>query len=175
MNTDYVETGISALASVHKSHPGAWFFGHTGAAILSGCFLLDEIPLETEVRSAVLSCIRDFAGKHPLDTGVFVLESDIQGSLEPLISQLDKCVSSLCADGHGVIFAALALKAFHACPQLISDDRVAGICALMDATFADSPQRYYGISNYKDERIRFADIEDFETPLIASRQKPCER
>ncbi len=35
MFDNYLEAGITALANTHHCYPGAWFMGHTGAAIFS--------------------------------------------------------------------------------------------------------------------------------------------
>ncbi len=148
---NYLKLGIAALANCPQHFPGDWFMGHRGAAILACAFLLIDELIDSEATEAVAGEIDRLAhlDRCLIAEQTIFAESSPPATLEPLITQLSRCLQSLSADGHGVIYGALALRAFSLYPELATEAAVNGIATLLENSQTDNPGRYYGIDDYQ--------------------------
>ncbi len=142
--------------------------GHRGAAILACAFLLLDELADPEAREAIEAEISRLANldRRLVTEQAAAAASTTTTALEPLTAQLTSCLQTLSADGHGVIYGALALRAFSLYPELATVHAIDGITALLKNSQTDNPGRYYGIDDYQDipaseiDYRRFASVEE---------------
>jgi hypothetical protein len=169
MYNDYLRTGITALANTDRDFPGNWFMGHYGAAVLAGAFMLSDKQVHGEAAAAVRVEINRVSRVKP-ELLQPMLVDDEESSLQPLIEQLEKNLQALSNDGHAVIYAALALRAFSQRPELITVRAVSGIVKLLQNAAVDDPKRYYGIEDYQNLSVSDDDVKPFDTVEYAARR-----
>jgi len=124
----YLEAGLAALANAWRS---GWANGHYGAAVIAAYFFAREVELDERTRAALqteLDAFRIqgrqfFEFETPKEEATPDRVPEIARSLEVGIDQLRGA-------GHDVIFAALALKAFHHAPALAKPQWIDGILGL---------------------------------------------
>jgi hypothetical protein len=84
--------------------------------------------------------------EHPEERGALFVPYPKEDSdtclLQEILSVLDQKITRLRESGHCTIFTALALKALHYLPSMITSSVVGGICRLI-ALFGDSPGKVY--------------------------------
>ncbi len=157
IDTTYLCKGLCALARAERANA---MTGHLGAAVIAGCFFLEQHPgLDGSVRAAITGELDRIIGGEeslwfdPTKAGITIPElfepfpkrrpqSDgIAVLAEALAANIDETRQS----GHNVIFTALAIKALGDHPAYATPEIVAGIRALI-AKFDDAiPGRgYYG-------------------------------
>lgn len=168
-----ITTGLNALANCSRHYPHSWLMGHVGAAILTGAFMLQDQQLDAETTAAIRALMDDkMSGQEklcqPFDNNTVDIEVALATRLAPLLATLSRCVSRLSVDGHGVIYAALALKALHRQPQLASESMIAAIDTLLQSCLSDKPNRYYGIDDYRELVIADHQLQRFDDPEQAA-------
>jgi len=129
MDGRYLTLGLDALSRAHAMD----FFadGHRGGAILSAYFLCREGGVEPGTDALLAAMIdRDYGGT-PLCASL-PEEAPDPALTHDLAETLRTHATGLRKAGHNVILPALALKAFHHAPALITPARVAGIRALVE-------------------------------------------
>jgi len=157
MNDAYLYKGLCALARAERANAMA---GHLGAAVIAGCFFLNQHPeLERRVHAAITGELdRIIGGEESLwfdaeKAGIAIPElfepfpeagSRSDGSAvlaEALAANIDETRQS----GHNVIFTALAIKTLADHPVVATPEIVAGIRALIAKFDGAIPGRgYYG-------------------------------
>ena len=158
----WLRLGLITLAHTTQMRPGLWSHGHHGAAVLSGYFLLKEQPLSNQVHRAITAHIKHLADQSYTPFSAELADKQLV-TIDPLITQLDECASSLSAVGHGVIYAMLALKAIQLDPTLATAGIINGMVNLLQSTIHNDTTRYVGIQNYQSECIDDNNIETFTT------------
>ena len=157
IGTTYLYKGLCALARAERANAMA---GHLGAAVIAGCFFLEQHPeLEDSVHTAIVGELDRIIGGEeslwfdPTKAGITIPElcrpfpesvpqSDgIAVLAEALAANIDETRQS----GHNVIFTALAIKAPAEHPAYATPEIVTGIRALIAKFDSAIPGRgYYG-------------------------------
>lgn len=157
INTTYLYKGVCALARSARANAMA---GHLGAAVIAGCFFLEQHPeLDDSVHAAIVGELDRIIGGEeslwfdPTKAGITISElfepfpgarpqSDGSAVLaQALAANIDETRQS----GHNVIFTALAIKALADHPAYATPEIVAGIRALIAKFDGAIPGRgYYG-------------------------------
>src|SRR2546428_11668183 len=117
-----LELGLTAMAS--SANQDNWFYGHIGACILAISFFLEEIDLKGDLTNVGLNKVKEIIGQHK---EIFIdefLNSGEKSSLDQIIDSTNENIKYFSADGHGVIYAALALKAIKKRNQNVSSSLV---------------------------------------------------
>lgn len=125
----YLALGLTALARAGATQ-GGWK-GHAGACVLAAYYLAAEQDLSPRTLDALG---RALDKQIEVYGGVFdaLPEETPDPGLLPRIPQaLESNVDFLCAIGHNVIFAALALKALGDRPDCVTPTIVDGLCTLI--------------------------------------------
>jgi hypothetical protein len=162
MTGTLLQRGLDGLAGVHTQFPQSWFHGHFGAALLAAHFLGLRADFPRETARLLMACAqRVQSGVHTL-FNLHATEGKVV-AITPILRALERTIGELSTDGHGAIYASLALKALHSAPELATAERVTGIVQLIQNARTDDPQRYYGYSDYKLGEVRIADV-----PVFAS-------
>ncbi len=155
-------SGVVGLARTSSIFPDLWFHGHHGAGVLAAYFMCAELDLGKSVAAAVCDFAEDIIRRTP----ELFTEDSHQDSRPAdfglVASTLEQHIKCLTADGHDVIFASLALKAFHLNPELATAARVRGIVELIQHAQTDNPKRYYGYHNYLEDPVDYSEIPRFE-------------
>jgi hypothetical protein len=164
---DLLELGLAGLASAPTVFPGLWFHGHHGAAVLSAHFIRSTFSIPREVDDAVEAFAYRIVESVPQ-----VFARNVSGStcvsFTPLVTKLEKTITTLTADGHDVIFASLALKALDARPDLATAEVVGGLVQLIDDAQNDNPKRYFGYEDYINESVDYSDVPVFRSARQAA-------
>ncbi len=164
MGRDLLELGLNALANTHKEFPGRWFHGHHGASVLAVYFIRDAFALEPEADASAEAFARSTVATVPdlfASPQAQVGASNHGEGVVPVVDTLERHIGQLTADGHDVIFASLAVKAFRARPSLITPERIAGVVALLEDAQNDDPTRYYGFADYLNDPVDYSDVPVF--------------
>lgn len=156
VGSDYLHKGIYALARAHRANAMA---GHLGAALVAGRFFSEEHDgIDDRVHAAVQGELdRVIAGEEswfdPEKVGITIPELFKplpDGPSQPervhsIADALSHNIDRLRQSGHNVIFAAMAMRAFHDYPRLATPSIVDGVCKLIEAFDGAPPGRqYYG-------------------------------
>ncbi len=124
----YLEAGLAALANTWR---GYWGNGHYGAAAISAYFFARDLALDERTCKAMQAELDAFreAGKSLFEFETPKEEATPERVAE-IVRSLEKGIDQSRAAGHDVIFAALALKAFHHAPALAKPQWIDGIVKL---------------------------------------------
>lgn len=157
MDRDYVYTGLCGLARAHRAGTMA---GHLGAALLAGCFFIEEHPhLDAKVQKAITGELDRIIGgeetvwfdpekAHLTVDGMFAPfaeEAPQPEDASTIIEALDGNIDTLRQSGHNVIFATLAFRALQAHPEHATPRVIDRIRQLIEAFDNVGPGRgYYG-------------------------------
>jgi hypothetical protein len=156
IDSGYLQKGLCALARAHRV---SLMSGHLGAAIVAGCFIAEQHPdLDARVyegiqgeldriirgesvfspdRSAAMSTARMFAP--------FPNEQQPGASIDGIADALADNIDQTRESGHNVIFAAIAIRALKAHPELATPSVTGGIRKLIAGFDDTSPgSGYYG-------------------------------
>lgn len=153
----YLLAGISALARAKGEFDYPWFFGHSGASVLAGYFLLRDNDLATDVRSVIEEHLDQLISADEALFKAFSFDA-CQADKQELMQCLSECVRTHSTTGHGVIFGTLALKAFTIEPALLTNEVSDGVVALLRDCLEDVPNRHYGISEYRSPAVDYSGI-----------------
>ncbi len=145
MNIEYLLKGLTGLANAPSK---SWFYGHFGAVIIAGEFLISECELPEEIVPYVRKHLDKFINSQPE-----LFKELSNDSFEPdwekkILGSLEKNLARLRNSGHGVIFGTLALKAIRESEIKVSKSIVDGIVKLLELTTTDSPDRYFSTPDY---------------------------
>lgn len=156
----YLQSGVSALANTKNKFDRPWFFGHAGASVLAGHFLLKDNEFSKEVRAKITEYLDSILASDP------DLFAPADFSLpEASRSEILKCISEVVevhsTTGHGIIFGALVLKAIAEEPTLFTKEVSEGVIALLRDCTSDVPDRYYGVSNYHSANVDYTGMKTF--------------
>lgn len=153
----YLLAGISALVKTKSRFNYPWFFGHSGASVLAGYFLLRDNDLPDEVRNAIAKHLDQIvAGDDALFSPVSY--DSPQADQKEFIQFLSECVRVHSTTGHGVIFGALVLKAVTIEPCLFTKEVSDGVVSLLRDCLDDVPNRHYGIADYHSPDVDYSGI-----------------
>lgn len=144
----YVCQGLSAMS---RAGQHGWFDGHHGAAVIAGTLLAYTTPLPQNIRRVVLQHVTTYIRTHQEWFDAPVTTRRTPTSIEDLRCTLVRVGQQLRRSGHGMIYGALAFNAFQAVPWMVQPDLIQGLCALLEMTTVDHPNRYYGIANYQTD------------------------
>jgi hypothetical protein len=124
----YLEAGLAALANTWR---GYWGNGHFGAAAIAAYFFAHELELDEPTRAGLQAELDAFQAEGKEFFGVETPKGEATPERVPEIAKsLEECIDGLRGAGHNVIFASLALKAFHHAPALAKPQWIDGIIAL---------------------------------------------
>lgn len=124
----YLEAGLAALANTWR---GYWGNGHYGAAMIAAYFFAREVELEARTRAALQTELDAFRSEGRQFFEFDTPQEEATPERVPEIARsLEQGIDQLRGAGHNVIFAALALKAFHHAPALAKPQWIDGILAL---------------------------------------------
>ena len=158
IDTTYLYKGLCALARAERANAMA---GHLGAAVIAGCFFLEQHPeLDGSVQTAIVGELDRIIGGEeslwfdPTKSGITIPElfepfpetvSRSDGSAV-LAAALAANIDKMRQSGHNVIFTALAIKALADHPVYATPEIVAGVRALIAKFDGAIPGRgYYGV------------------------------
>lgn len=154
INETYLQKGLTGLSNASN---GDWFYGHFGASVLAGEFLINECELRKDLIPLVQKHIDKFIERQPK---LFkeINDSDIEPDWEEkILGGLRLNLERLRTSGHGVIFGTLALKAFKHNHKLAKKNTIEKILKLLQLTSKDRPSRYYGIPDYDSVKVEPSD------------------
>jgi len=124
----YLEAGLASLANAWR---GYWGNGHYGAATISACFMARDLELDARACRAIeaeLDAFRE-AGKSHFEFDTPKEEATPERVAE-IVRSLETGIDQSRAAGHDLIFASLALKAFHHAPALAKPQWIESIVQL---------------------------------------------
>ena len=125
----YLARGLTALARAGATQ-GGWQ-GHAGACVLAAYYLAAEQDLSPRTLEALGRAIDKQIEAYGGVFDALPEQAPRPELLARLPQALENNVDSLCAIGHNVIFAALALKALSDRPDCATPRIVDGVCTLI--------------------------------------------
>ncbi|WP_101758470.1 hypothetical protein [Oceanicoccus sp. KOV_DT_Chl] len=158
----YLHAGVSALVNTTRKLSLPWFFGHSGASILAGFFLLKDNDLDVEVSRAITKYLDQTISADPVIFELSSLNNSLV-SVDELLSAISICVNSHSTTGHGVIFGTLALRALVQEPKLLTRQVSEGLVTLLRQCLEDVPNRHYGINNYQSSEVDYSGCKSFSS------------
>ncbi|MEZ6016980.1 MAG: hypothetical protein R3F49_17815 [Planctomycetota bacterium] len=158
LDESFLVKGLNALARAHQMSAMA---GHLGAAVLAGYFVEKQRPgLDPDVCNGIKADLERVMGGESLfgskmaksaritDSELFAdfpKERSNEGLIDGIAEALEKNIKAPRESGHNVIFAALAMRALKARPDLATPSIVDGIRKLISLfDDADAGKGYYG-------------------------------
>lgn len=157
LRSDYLYRGLCGLARANRAGAMA---GHLGAAVVAGHFVRSDNPdLDSAVRALIVQELdRVIRGDEALwydqgKSGITVPElfapfPDEEPQPEQtatLAGTLARNIGAMRQSGHNVIFASLAIRALHECPQYATPSILNGLHQLITLFDSAGPGRgYYG-------------------------------
>jgi hypothetical protein len=125
----YLEWGLTALARAGATQAG--WQGHAGACVLAAHYLAAEQDLSPRALEALGRAIDKQIRAYGGVFDALPEQAPRADLLARIPHALESSVDSLCAIGHNVIFAALALKALLDRPDCVTPNIIDGLCALI--------------------------------------------
>eukprot|EP01045_Picozoa_sp_COSAG04_P002058 COSAG04_NODE_72_length_29124_cov_43.127265_16_plen_357_part_00 len=128
-STPVVEAGIGVLS---RASEGNYFVdGHRGAGILAAELLARQ--LDGGARQPLLALAHEqlVGAAADLLSEPFPEEAATEEAMGFVLRALEESLDQLREVGHNVIVAALAIRGFHAAPELLTPTRAAGIAATL--------------------------------------------
>lgn len=156
----YLHAGLSALVNTKNKANSPWFFGHSGASVLAGYFLLNDIELSGEVRTAIGNYLDETIARDPQLFELISLGNTSE-NISEFIGVLSECTKAHSTTGHGVIYGTLALKAITLEPSLFTKEVSDGLIALLQDCLTDIPNRHYGIKDYHSADVDYTGMKTF--------------
>ena len=138
----YSQLGINALSNASDD---GWFFGHIGAALISGGYLLHSEHLSVDAKEALKRQLDKFADKN----SSYIEGDEKSNYTEDYSEVLDALKSStkrLDVSGHGTIYGALFLSVAGDCN--VTESQVKNVAKLIKSCKEENLSRYAGIDNY---------------------------
>lgn len=124
----YLKSGVAALANTWR---GGWANGHYGAAMIAAFFFARELELDERTVAALRAELDAFRSEGSPFFEFETPEEEATPERVPEIAEsLGQGIDRLRGAGHNVIFAALALKAFHHAPALAKPQWIDGVLEL---------------------------------------------
>jgi len=130
-----MNTGLDALSRSFVT-PEVTFeqfmHGHVGASILAASFLLTDGLVEASAGTAILAMHEREYATSPLCRPMPPALS-APAALNRFLALLPRAFTDSCHVGHNVIYPTFALRAFHRNPELVTEERIDGICRIAEA------------------------------------------
>lgn len=160
-NTHLLEVGLYAMAKA--SEENRWFPGHIGASLLAIALFFEENreAINAELEATVLSKAEEIIQLNAVHYEAIYSEGEV--SIEPIVAAVKVNIDKFSADGHGVIYGALALKAIATLQKNLRQEVIQGIAKIVLSAQDDNVARYWEIENYKETIINPADLIHFKT------------
>lgn len=158
MDKTLLEQGINAL---RRAADVGWFEGHIGASILAGHFLIAEGHVTGKAAKALRAVLDRMIAGNAASCAPLEDSAGADASTEQLVAAIRQTSDNLCLSGHPTIFSALALKAFHAAPALVT------------AAAVDDVRRLHELAYKQDDRRRYFRIPDHRTVDVPESQAPA--
>lgn len=139
---------IGLAAMVRAGERREWFFGHFGAALISGAALLRDPKMPEETGRAVLGVVERIVAQNP---EWFAPLDDDSASASPneLIESLATRIATSRTSGHPTIYAVAALRALSGDRSRATRRVIDGLLALHECAHADDNRgRYWGTEDY---------------------------
>jgi hypothetical protein len=151
---EFESAGVAAL--VRAGEAKQWFFGHFGAAMISGARLLGDPDLPGPAALALSKKLHGLIDTHrdwysPLaepGTTVAGVGVGVAVGVEPILVVLRRSAAVLRTSGHPTIYMTAALYALARQPALATARVVAALVDLHEAARDDDPARFYGQADY---------------------------
>lgn len=147
----YEEAGLTGL--VRAGEAREWFFGHFGAALVSGAALLRDGALPEATVSALTTVLDRLVSANPewfspLD------DDDERTSAAELVEALAHAIGTSRTSGHPTIYAVAGLRCLARRPERATRRVVKGLISLHACAHEnDDRSRYYGFSDYFPVRV----------------------
>jgi hypothetical protein len=117
-------------------HPRTWVDGHHGAAVVASHYFRVDNRLDERTSRALAAHVDGFVAHDPNE---FPEPDPGPGTADParIVERLDAQIADFRANGHDVIYAALALRALRDLPAFATPRVVDGMVRLLDQVKAD--------------------------------------
>jgi len=151
---------IGLYAMSKSSEEERWFPGHIGASLITIALFIEENSLNSEVEKVIISKADEIIDLNLIR--YLDISSDIKQSIKPIEDAIAVNVENFSADGHGIIYGSLALKAIDILDINISSDIIQGINKLILLAQNDNVGRYWTVENYKTLNIEHSQLNHFK-------------
>jgi hypothetical protein len=149
---EYLARGIGALTSAREEH---WVFGHFGAAMLAGVWLLRDGNLPRASAATLGKRLKDTVRADP--KRYRVPELGKPGDPDLLFDSLTKNIATLRNGAHGTVYTAAALLALREQPELATARTIDSLLEVHRNAQIPDPDRYYGIENHDEVEVPLLD------------------
>jgi hypothetical protein len=157
---NYLEQGLWRMGSVADQ---TWFYGHEGAAVLSISLFLLENELDEEVRKQAEKVLVSLYADNPIEK--VTMTETVDRDYHEILEAIQENIAEFSADGHGVIYGAIALQALKHNAELPQGK----IARTIKNALSDTPNRYWSIQNYKTHIPHKTTIPEFENVKAAAK------
>ena len=142
-----VQSGLIGLANAGRADGGHWFVGHFGAEVLSLSLILMKKCVQPSAEAHVIQRVETLFDKHPLlfEAPLAGTSNNNEYTLTQFEEHIEDSASILSVDGHRTIYAALALEAFRAFPDLATPPVLEGLIGVLESCQKAGSDRYYGL------------------------------
>ncbi|MDF1515305.1 MAG: hypothetical protein P1S60_15965 [Anaerolineae bacterium] len=160
LDSKYVQYGIDALCRAHRMN----YFtdGHRGAAMIAAYCFCREVEVEQGAADLIGASIDQQWSNTPL-CEPFPPGAYEASGIDRILECLERSMDYMRQAGHNVIFPALALKAFHHFPDLLTEARVDGLCKLIEAFTINEPLSL----DQDDEQVDFEEASDIAEYILS--------
>lgn len=142
----FERAGIRGL--LRAADRGHWSFGHFGAALLSGSWLLGCRSFPEPARRALHARLDRLVTAHPEWFAVPEPASGRAVGVAPLVEALAARIAVTRNSGHGTIFTTAALRSLSARPEWATAPVLDAVLRLHELAQDADPERYLGHANY---------------------------
>lgn len=162
---EYLARGVGALVSARAEH---WVFGHCGAALLAGVWLLREGRLTPPSAERLARRLEETVSADP--NRYRLPEPRAPGCLDLLIEDLHENIATLRNSAHGTIYIAAALQALSEQPRLATAQTIESLRHVYRNAQTPDPDRYFDIENHAevkrcgDRSISVSDVHRSRVP-----------
>jgi hypothetical protein len=149
---DCDEVLARGLTTIARSADQHWVFGHNGAAIMSGAWLLRDGSLPDASAARLAKRLRKTLDLVP---GHYPLPDAAPGHQDtaPLLAALEGQIGTLRNGAHGTIYSALVLRHLAERPDLASKATIEGLVAVYEGAQIPDFDRHFGIPDYREVAI----------------------
>ncbi|MCJ8314865.1 MAG: hypothetical protein HRU38_22115, partial [Saccharospirillaceae bacterium] len=162
---DQAIQGIHALASVVIKNKDNWFFGHTGASIISGVLLVNNKLLKQNTLDVISTKIETIIQNNQSDIYEFE-QTDLSDDMSPIVKAIEDQKDNLTASGHGVIYGVLLLDVIQTFDLKVNKQVILNISQLITNSKNDNPKRFYSVDDYRLVKAPTKPIENWEEFFI---------
>jgi hypothetical protein len=170
----YLTASLNALSRANKVN----YFteGHKGAAMAAAVYLCNEKKLDIKTRTMIYEIVENYWANKPLFKS-FPEEPGNKKLLEQIIKVASENFRSLRRVGHDMIFTMYALRTFRMAPNLITPQRVTGVCQLIKRFGESDSMRWRAdLQSVDDSEIpNFGDVESTACFILQEFLDTCNR